>query len=316
MEDLFAKIKTLLPKAKEKPPKQYTSIAEFSKIELKNNECGIFGVASPIDPVEGRGKIHYDFEVYGFTPSRAYLKTHPEPITRLQLHFICFYRYSLYFVSGIAIDKVDGKLYEINSFTGDADSSATFSFSEVSFNQVLKFAEQKNKPLYEALKLSGGDTKKLLDFTVYTAFSDKYYYIEMFRENDVVLCSIGLHSNKMRDAGWLGKLVNKDFEITYAECSYNAYQQLKDQYPMLYNRSKAFKNNKNLFHYYNEAIDNRNRNKDLTELIEKNTNLGRYNVSFYSTTSPGFKIHEENCIGPRWMEEFCAKCKEYFAQNK
>lgn len=293
----------------------YVSVKEVLQMKRKKNECDFEKLHSPNKFMVGNVEMCFDYEITMYV-ARGELEKYNLSSSTVNIHYVCFFGHGAAHIKGLAIDIIDGSFYEVYISCGDADTWPSCTFRPVSLNAVLDFAEKNNKPLYEAVKNCNGDTKKLVDFRMYTDFTDKFYYIEMMCEKHVVLCSIGLHNNKFLAVGWLGKLINTDLFISYAECSYDAYQQLRTLYPLLYDRTNALQNNKNLFSYYDEFVGKRRKNSQIVDIIEKNTNPGKYNASFYHTTNPGCKIAEYNCTAPAWMEEFVTYFKNYFVPKK
>ena len=130
-------------------------------------------------------------------------------------------------------------------------------------------------------------------------------------EDRVVMCGAGLHSNALLDVGWVGKAVNKDFFVSYAECTLEVYEQLKVQTPCLYSRGQQMEKNRPLFSYMKVVFDKRKKYPQLVKLLlnfQKDP-LSTRTVSFFGASAYGTKMQQYHGPALRWMEEFVIQCR-------
>lgn len=146
----------------------------------------------------------------------------------------------------------------------------------------------------------------LLDYQLYSIFSERFYYIEIPFEDRVVMCGVGLHTNKLWAVGWLGKLINKNFFVSLAECSFEAYETLKRQSPCLFDRGQQMEKNRHLFSYFHVMFDKQCKHKQFVELLtqrQKEPLSTRPAFVFYASPF-GTAMTEYNDPAYRWMEDF------------
>ena len=231
---------------------------------------------------------------------------------KVQIHIIWLKTNAAYSYSGLIVDKSDYKLYFADIYTGDADTSGSCSFQTASTDEILQNANKYNLYLNNVVDISLSQKEKLLDYQIYSNLSDRFYYMEVFYENKVVMCGVGLHTNKLLAVGWLGKLINKDFFVSYAECTLDVYEQLKKQNPSLYDRGQSMDKNQHFFSCFNVIFDKRKKYSDMANFVLsfQKEPLSTRNVSCFYASPNGTVMKEYNGPAYRWMEDFLEKCKE------
>ena len=231
---------------------------------------------------------------------------------KVQIHIIWLITNTAYSYSGLVVDKSDYKLYFADVYTGDDYTSGSCRFQKASADEILENANKYNLYLNNVVDISLSKKEKLLDYQIYSNFSDRFYYMEVPCENKVVMCGVGLHTNKLLAVGWLGKLINKDFFVCYAECTFDIYEQLKKQNPSLYDRGQLMEKNKHLFSYFNVIFDKRRKYSEMAKIVlafQKEPFSTRSVSCFYASPN-GTIMQEYNGPAYRWMEEFLVKCRE------
>ena len=225
---------------------------------------------------------------------------------RVEVHIVLARSVTQYHYSGIVADKADCKLYFADVYTGDSDSDGECCFAPATEADLQNWAEKQNPYLRNVIALSKTAPKALLDYQLYSIFSERYYYMELPFEDRVVLCGVGLHTNKFWAVGWLGKLINKNFFVSYAECSYEAYASYKAQCPCLFDRGQLMERYRHLFSYFHVMFDKQRKHKDFTELLtqRKKEPLSTRPISIFYAAPFGTVMSEYNGPAYRWMEDF------------
>ena len=232
---------------------------------------------------------------------------------RVKIHIIWLETNTSSRFLGLVMDKADLKLYFV-SFCMNGEDSDTCEFLPADEELVLKLADIHNPYLRRVWDMYGSDPASLLDFQLYTPFTDRFFYIELPFEDRVSMCAAGLNDNRFWAVGWLGKLINKDFYVSYAECTHEAYEHLKRQYPTLYERAFYMKRNRNYFLYFNEISDKRKNHTHLADILlklQKDPKSTREGSVFRSSVW-GTKMWEYNGPALRFTEDFLIACIKFF----
>ena len=232
----------------------------------------------------------------------------------VEIHIIWLYTDSTFHYSGLVADKKDGNLYFASIYPDDADSKGFCSFEKVTADDILVYASNHNAYLRNVAELSIHQPEKLLEYQIYAPFSDRFYYMEMDHGDKVVMCSVGLHSNKLLAVGWLGKLINKDCYIAYAECTPEVYDQIQAQYPSLYDRGQLIEKNKSLFSHFQVSFEKRKHYSDLVDILLQfqKEPFGAGNVACFHASPRGTTMVEYNGPAYSWMEAFIRKYRENY----
>lgn len=217
---------------------------------------------------------------------------------------------------GLVVDKFDNKVYYAK-ITVDEYSSGHCKFLAFSDESISVLAKAYNPFINTILKLSSTDPKKLLDFQIYSPFRDRFIYIELALDDRIALCGIGLHSNALLQVGWLGKLINKDLWISYAECGFKEYEQIKSQ-NNIYERARLMEKHKSLFINYNTLFENRRRYDDLLDVIEKSITepLSQRNAAVFIASQNATTIKPYAGPASPWMEMAITQCQKDFGLIK
>ena len=224
----------------------------------------------------------------------------------LNIHIVLPRTSTAYRYSGIVVDKADCKLYFADVYTGDSDSDGECSFAPATEADLQAWTEKTNCYLKNVIELSKTNPRALLDYQLYSIFSERFYYIEIPFEDRVVMCGVGLHTNKFWAVGWLGKLINKNFFVSLAECSFEAYETLKRQSPCLFDRGQQMEKNRHLFSYFHVMVDKQRKHKQFVELLTQRQKepLSTRPASVFYASPFGTAMTEYNGPAYRWMEDF------------
>lgn len=212
---------------------------------------------------------------------------------------------------GLVVDKEDLQIYFADIDIGDSDSSGFCVFIEAKESDILRLARRHNPVLQELVEIANTDRKRLLDFQVYSIFSDRFCYMEVPMGDRVVLCGAGLHSNKLLAVGWLGKLINKDLFVSYAECSPEVYAQIKQETPSLYQRGQTMEKYTKQFSYHHTFFEKRKKYARLAELMLlcEPDPPGRWQAEAFFASPNGTEIELHSGAVLHWMEEFIMECR-------
>lgn len=207
---------------------------------------------------------------------------------------------------GLVVDKADLTVYHATVKPAQDDGCGFCLFQTVTIQEIRDLAKKINPFLTTIADLAERRSQELLDFQLYSPFSDHFCYMEVRFEDRMILCGVGLNKNNLMAVGWLGKLILKDLYISYAECSFSAYAQLKAKLPSLYERCRKAEENKAFFSLYQTTQEKR---KHLPKLLELLTTKPAEPFSLrqaeFFCASPSAKV-VETYSGPahRWMEDF------------
>lgn len=274
----------------------------FCTDELEMSETPVYGIGNAYVP---------DHALTCGIPWQA-RKTYPHSQVKVQVHILWLETNDPFGYSGLVIDKTDHNLYWIKRVSRGIHHYRYCAFEEASFGQIEKKAVEHNLYLNNVINLAVNHREQLLDYQVYSNLSDRFYYMEIPFEDRVVMCGAGLHSNALLEVGWVGKLANKDFFVSYAECTPQAYEQLKAQTPSLYSRGQQMEKNRPLFSYMKVVFEKRNKYPQLVKLLLdfKQEPLSTRTVSFFGASAYGTNMQQYYGQAFRWMEEFVIQCRK------
>lgn len=262
-------------------------------------------------PVYGIGNAYVPDHALTCTIPWQVRQNYPHSQVKVQVHVLWLESNDAFGYGGLVVDKTDYNLYWIKRITHGRHSYLYCAFEEATLRQIAEKALEHNVYLNNVIDLAMHHRERLLDYQVYSNLSDRFYYMEIPFEDKVVMCGAGLHSNALLDVGWLGKVVNKDFFISYAECSPEAYEQLKAQTPSLYDRGQQMEKNRPLFSYMKVVFEKRRNYPQLAKLLldfQKDPISTRM-VSFFGASAYGTKMQQYYGPAYRWMEEFVIQCR-------
>ena len=239
-------------------------------------------------------------------------KAYPHSQVKVQVHILWLESNDPFGYSGLVVDKTDCNLYWMKRITQGVHHNLFCAFGEATLEQIVEKAVEYNPFLNNVINLARNHPEALLEYQVYSNMSDRFYYMEIPFEDKVVMCGAGLHSNALLAVGWLGKAVNKDFFVSYAECTPEAYEQLKTQTPSLYARGQQMEKNRPLFSHMAVIFEKRKKYPQLVKLLLdfQQEPLSTRTVSFFGASAYGTKMQQYHGPAFRWMEEFVIQCRK------
>lgn len=281
---------------------------------LSLNWKGRIGCSDRIDKVEkvayGIGNICIpDHTLTCYLP-REIRRQYGSDRVQVPIHIVWLKSDSSRGYSGLVADKSDCKLYFADIDVGDEDSGASCVFEAASTEGITELANQYNVYLKNVAELALTDKEQLLHYQIYSCFSKYFYYVEIPFEDRVMMCGAGLNDNRFWMVGWLGKLINKDLFISYAECTLEAYEQLKREHPSLFDRGRLMEKNKHLFSFCRTVSEKKKKYPALVEILvsRKKEPLSTRNVACFAALPKGTVMQEYNGPALPWMEDLLIAC--------
>ncbi len=262
-------------------------------------------------PVYGIGNAYVPDHALTCDIPRQARQTYPHSQVKVRVHILWLESNDAFGYSGLVIDKTDHNLYWMKRITRGVHHYLYCAFGEATRGQIAEKALEHNLYLSNVINLAMNHREQLLDYQVYSNLSDRFYYMEIPFEDRVVMCGVGLHSNALLDVGWLGKAANKDFFVSYAECTLEVYERLKVQTPSLYSRGQQMEKNRPLFSYMKVVFEKRRKYPQLVKLLLdfQTDPLSTRTVSFFGASAYGTKMQQYRGPAFRWMEEFVIQCR-------
>lgn len=261
--------------------------------------------------------------VYGlgnaYIPDHTLLCNIPKKIRRtygydqvkVKMHILWLASDTAYQFSGLVVDKIDCQIYFV-LVRPDSDTWGFCSFEKATVEDIVEMAEKHNLYLTNVAALALQNREALLDYQIYSPFTDRFYYMEMAMGDKMVLCAAGLNSNKLLAVGWLGKLINKDLFVSYAECTRETYEALKKENSSLLDRARMIDKNKERYSFFRVILEKRKKYPELVNILlePKKEPLGTGKIKCFWASSKGTAM--KDYIGPayHWMEEFLAQCSQ------
>lgn len=299
---------------------KYTHEKELNKMQnvtiatlLSVKPDGIFTASDWI--VKGENKA--DALGDAFIPDHRLVCTIPDKLLRpglentmqVQIHILWIYHDSASRYVGLVADKLDYKIYLVDVYP-HSDSDDNCGFTPISDQEILDIANKNNPYLQKLVELSG--KPQLLEYQVYSPFSDRFYYVETAHEGQIVMYGVGLNDTRFWYVGWLGKLITKDLYVAYAECSPEAYRQFRQEVPSPYDRARKLAKYQHLFHCYHVIYGKRKKYPELMKLITTRVEepVGENRISYFMAHPKGTKMEQFSVPAPYWMTAFVEACRK------
>lgn len=237
---------------------------------------------------------------------------------RVQIHIIWLKTDTAYKYAGLVADKLDCKIYYAEVTPDDADSIGSCRFTPADEQGIQNIAKKHNPYLQDIINLSHEDKRQLLDYQVYSHFSERFCYVEMPKKDRVVLYGVGLHDNRFWSVGWLGKLIIKDLVVIYAESSLEAYEQFKREVPSLYDRCRKLERYQHILNCFHVICEKRKKHPEFAQILTTCTEqpMGEQQISCIFAQSKGTYMKEYNGPAPHWIESFAAECQRQFSNRQ
>lgn len=293
------------------------TIQELMAVDLYNQlECADIQVPADMSASDGLGHTWLvEHEIVIDIPKQLRQQLGAEKIA-VDVHIIWLNKNGRTVYSGLVADKADCQLYYMTVDLGVSDSSDCCTFKTITLQTVSELAEQYNPYLQEVVELAKTQPQKLLEYQIFSAFTHRFDYMEMAIGDKVILCGVGVHSNAFLAVGWLGKLINKDFLVAYAECTPQAYQEYKQQEPCLLNRARLLETNQWRFSRYQRVFEKRKKYRELADLFlrENEGPDSSLQVSMFSAPPGGIQMKEYNGPASDRVEAFLKLCQRTFGQ--
>lgn len=237
-----------------------------------------------------------------------------EKQVQVQIHILWLNSDSASRYTAFVADKQDCKIYfaDVQPDTGDSDGLCRF--VPLNDTELANHAKSHNVYLENLIHLSKTDKQKLLEYQIYSPFTDRYWYVEIPCSDRVIMYGVGINDNRFLYVGWLGKLINKDFYVAYAECTPMAYQKIKAECPSLYDRAQQMERFRPLLTYYQVIHEKRKKHAALAKIVTTATEqpLSRHQVIAFCASPKGRIMKEYRGQGYSWMIEFFNAYKRQF----
>ena len=237
-----------------------------------------------------------------------------EKAAQVKIHLLWLNSDSAYRFTALAADTQDCEIYFVDVSPGDCDSDGNCRFIPMTEADISKIANDKNLYLKNLITLYKTDKRKLLDYQIYSPFTQKFFYIEIPCADRVIMYGVGLNDTRFWYVGWLGKLITKDLYVMYGECTHEAYRRMAAECPSLYDRCQHMERNRHLFTHFNIILEKRKKHPALTEIAVKGGKepLSRYQTSAFAMTPKGTAAQEYHGPAYQWMETFFREYKRQF----
>lgn len=267
------------------------------------------------DTVYGIGNSYVPDHTYTCTIPLTLRKTCPYNDAKVDAHILWLESNGPFGYSGYLIDKADLNLYWFHvDVYRPSHNSRRVAFQAASLEQIMEKALEHNPFLNNVINLARNDRIKLLDYQIYSGLSDRFYYAEVPFPDKVVMFGTGLNSNTLLNVGLMGKAMNKDFFVSYAECSPEVYEQLKARTPSLYERAQQMEKNKPLFSFMHVFIDKRRNHSRLVELLLgfRQDPTSTRTMVFLGASAYGTKMIRYQGPAFHWVEDFILEFQRSF----
>ena len=229
---------------------------------------------------------------------------------RVEIHILWLKEDSSIKYAGLVMDMADNELYFAEIYPGGEEDGYS-NFCPATVEQIREHARQYNDYLHDIADLYLKDKRQLSAHQLYVPFTQLYYYVEMPCDDRVVLCGVGLNDNRFWAVGWLGKLINKDLYIAYAECSPAVYEQLKRQNPSLFRRAQLLEHNRHLFSCYHVIHEKGKKRPAVRQIISSRTAEPKNprRVLAFGAGTKGISIRGYDGNIYAWMEQLVNQCR-------
>lgn len=241
-------------------------------------------------------------------------RTYPHKRVEVRVHVLWLETNGVYGYSGLVADKTDCNLYWMKLEIQGTHGMHMCAFQRATLEQIGEKASEHNVFLKNVIGLARDRGEALLDYQVYSGLSDRFYYVEIPYGDRVVTFGAGLHDQSLLSVGLIGKAMNRDFFVSYAECTPEVYEWLKVRTPSLYERAQQMEKNRPHFSYMNVFFEKRRKYSQLADILLgfREEPMSPREVAFLGASAYGTKMIQY--YGPAfcWMESFVAQYRRLF----